>query len=376
MAPDSETPVGTLRRTPLFAEHARLGARMVPFAGWEMPVQYVGIVEEHTAVRNTAGMFDVSHMGRFEVHGAQAARFLRYVCTWDITRLASGEGHYAAACREDGGILDDVYVFSLAPERYLIVVNASNADKMRRWMERQVARYQARLLDRHASTAMIAVQGPQALDKLSEVIGGEFTHSLRPRRCAETEWRGCTLFASRTGYTGEDGLELVIDAEAAPDLWRALLDTGVQPCGLGARDTLRLEAALLLYGNDMNEDTNPLEVGLDWVLTFDDGEDFLGREALVRIKESGVSRELVCLKALERGIMRPHCAILNAGSEAGSLASGGYSPTLGVSIGMGFVPPALAAVGTPLTVDVRGKPLAVQVVPRPFYKRPGAKKKE
>ncbi len=237
MAPDSETPVGTLRRTPLFAEHVRLGARMVPFAGWEMPVQYVGIVDEHTAVRSAAGMFDVSHMGRFEVHGAQAARFLRYVCTWDITRLAPGEGHYAAACREDGGILDDVYVFGLAPERYLIVVNASNADKMKRWMEQHIARFQARLVDRHASTAMIAVQGPQALDRLSEVIGGEFTRSLRPRRCGETEWRGRTLFASRTGYTGEDGLELVIDAEAAPDLWRALLDTGVQPCGLGARDT-------------------------------------------------------------------------------------------------------------------------------------------
>ncbi len=342
---------------------------MVPFAGWEMPVQYTGIVEEHQAVRRRAGMFDVSHMGRFEIRGPEAGRFLRYVCTWDMTRLAAGEGHYAAACREDAGILDDVYVFCLTAERYLVVVNASNADKMKAWMEERIARFDCRLVDRHVSTAMIAVQGPEALARLSEVIGGEFVAALRPRRCGETEWRGQPLFASRTGYTGEDGLELVVDASAAPQLWRALLDAGVQPCALGARDTLRLEASLLLYGNDMDEDTNPWEVGLDWVVTLDDGADFVGREALVRLKEAGASRELVCLKATERGIMRSHCAILHSGEEVGNVTSGGYSPTLGISIGMGFVPPELASPGTELTVDVRGKPLPVQVVPRPFYKR-------
>jgi len=366
----NEASAGTLLRTALYEEHKRLGGRMVSFAGYEMPVQYAGIVEEHNAVRQGAGMFDVSHMGRFEVHGPDAGRLLRYFSTWDMTRLAPGEGHYSAACREDGGILDDIYVFSVEPERYLVVVNASNAPKMNAWMQRHIEKWDARLIDRHASTVMIAVQGPEALGRLRTLIGDEFVPSLKPRRCGETDWRGQRLFASRTGYTGEDGLELVIDAEAGSVLWRALLDAGVQPAGLGARDTLRLEAALLLYGNDMDDETNPWEVGLDWVVTLDDGADFIGRNALVGLKERGVSRELVCLKSEDRGIMRSHCDIFRQGERVGTISSGGYSPTLGVSIGMGFVPPELTAEGTELTVDVRGKPLPVRVVPRPFYKRP------
>jgi len=347
-----------------------LGARMVPFAGWEMPVQYAGIVEEHHAVRRQAGMFDVSHMGRFEVHGPEAVAFLRYICSWDMTRLEAGEGHYAAACREDGGILDDVYVFCLDSQRYLIVVNASNASKMKAWMQEHSERFECRLIDRHASTAMIAVQGPLALTRLKDVLNGALVASLRPRRCGEAHWRGYIVFASRTGYTGEDGLELVVDAEGGPKLWQALLAAGIQPCGLGARDTLRLEAALLLYGNDMDEETNPWEVGLDWVVTLDDDADFIGRDALIRLKDDASRRELVCLKAADRGIMRSHCAILRSGQEVGKVTSGGYSPTLEASIGMGFVPLEMTAVGTELTVDVRGKPLAVEVVARPFYKRP------
>lgn len=360
----------SLRRTCLYDEHLRLGARMVAFAGWEMPVQYGGIVEEHNAVRQQIGMFDVSHMGRFEVHGPGAGRFLRYVCTWAMTRLTPGGGHYAAACRQDGGILDDVYVFCLAPERYLIVVNASNTDKMKRWMNEQIGAFDARLVDRHASTAMIAVQGPKALARLNDVLDRGFVASLTPRTCSELDWRGFPVFASRTGYTGEDGLELVIDAAGGPKLWQALLAAGIQPCGLGARDTLRLEAALLLYGNDMDEETNPWEVGLDWVVTLDDGADFVGREALVRSREAGIPRTLTCLKTSDRGIMRAGCVILHSEREVGKVTSGGYSPTLSVSIGMGFLPPELAAEGTELTVDLRGKPLSAQVVRRPFHKRP------
>jgi aminomethyltransferase len=366
----NETAAGTLLRTALYDEHRRLGARMVPFAGYEMPVQYAGIVDEHNAVRQQAGMFDVSHMGRFEIHGPNAGRFLRFISTWDMTRLAPGEGHYSAACRDDGGILDDIYVFCPEPERHLVVVNASNAPKMKAWMEERIGKWEARFVDRHASTAMIAVQGPEALSRLREVVGEAFVASLKPRRCGETDWRGQTLFASRTGYTGEDGLELVIDGEAGPDLWQALLEAGVQPAGLGARDTLRLEGALLLYGNDMDEQTNPWEVGLDWVVTLEDGADFIGRNALAGLKKRGVSRELVCFRAEERGIMRSHCDIFREGERVGTITSGGYSPTLGVSIGMGFVPPEFAAEGKELTVDVRGKPLAVRVVSRPFYKRP------
>jgi aminomethyltransferase len=366
-----------LLRTALYDEHVRLGAKIVPFAGYEMPVRYSGDIEEHNAVRQRVGMFDVSHMGRYEVHGKDAGRFLAHICTWDMTRLAPGEGHYAAACREDGGILDDVYVFALEPESYLIVVNASNAPKLKAWMEGHIGRFDARVIDRHASTAMIAVQGPEAMSVLEGLLGADFVGSLRPRRCGEMEWRGQTTFASRTGYTGEDGLELVVEARAGPDLWRALLDAGVTPCGLGARDTLRLEAALLLYGNDMDEQTNPFEVGLDWVVTLD-GPDFIGREALATIHKSGLKRTLVCLKTNERGIMRGHCDIFRQGERVGTITSGGYSPTLGTSIGMGFVPPELSTAqtgarpgeGTELTVDVRGKPLPVRIVPRPFYMRP------
>ena len=354
----------TLLHTPLHAEHVRLGARMVPFAGWDMPVQYTGVIDEHNAVRQRAGMFDVSHMGRYEVHGPDAARFLRYVCTWDVLDLSLGEGHYAAACNEAGGILDDVYVFCLDTERYLIVVNASNAPKMKAWMETHITRFDATLID--CSTAMIAVQGPEAIERL----GGDFAKSIRPRRCAETDWRGQRLFASRTGYTGEDGLEFIIPAEAAADFWQELLDAGIVPCGLGARDTLRLEAALLLYGNDMDEAANPFEVGLDWVLKFDDGEDFLGRAALHGIADRPLDRTLVCLRATDRGVMRHGHPVMHGAEAAGLVTSGTFSPTLNISIGMAFVPPALAAEGTKLTVDVRGKPLPVEVVPRPFYKRP------
>jgi aminomethyltransferase len=237
-------------------------------------------------------------------------------------------------------------------------------------MEEHLSPFDVRLIDRHASTAMIAVQGPDALARLRALIGDDFVSSLKPRRCGETEWRGYKVFASRTGYTGEDGLELVINTESGAELWQALVDASVQPCGLGARDTLRLEAALLLYGNDMGEDTNPWEVGLDWVVTLDDGADFIGRNSLVGLKERGVTRELVCMQAEDRGIMRGHCDIFREGERVGTITSGGYSPTLSISIGMGFVPPEVADEGTELTIDVRGKPLAVKVVPRPFYKRP------
>ena len=372
----------TLRRTCLHEEHLRLGARMVPFAGWEMPVQYSGIIEEHNAVRQTAGMFDVSHMGRFHYYGRQAGAMLRYVCTYDVAGLAPGEGHYAAVCREDGGIMDDVYVFHLPVEgaasgpQYLLVANASNADRIRNWIADHRGGFSARFRNRHAGTAMIAVQGPQAIEAIARLLGEQAVRSIKPRRCALFPWQGVTLFVSRTGYTGEDGVELVLDASRGPALWRVLLDAGVRPCGLGARDTLRLEAALLLYGNDMDETVDPYEVGLGWAVTLDDEAGFIGREALLRIREGGPRRTLVCLKAEERGVIRPGCAILRSGRQIGNVTSGSHSPTLGVSIAMGFLPPEAAAEGTELTVDVRGRPLKARVVPRPFYRRPRAEERK
>jgi aminomethyltransferase len=309
-------------------------------------------------------------MGRYEIRGGDAARFLRYVCTYDMTRLPPGKGHYAAVCRPDGGIMDDVYVFCMEEERYMFVANAANADKIRDWLLQHITSFSARLMDYHTSTCMIAVQGPKALDRLAPALGEEYVRSLPPRGCGVNRAGEAPVFASRTGYTGEDGLEVVTPAEGGPLYWGKLLDAGVKPCGLGARDTLRLEAALLLYGNDMDESVNPFEVGLGWAVTLDDGAEFVGREALAKAAERPPERTLVCLKAEGRGVMRPDCAVLHSGQDVGKVTSGGHSPTLGVSIGMAFVPPELAAEGTELTVDVRGRPLPVRVVPRPFYKRP------
>ena len=344
---------------------------MVPFAGWEMPIQYSGIVEEHQAVRTAAGVFDVSHMGRFEVAGEQAAALLRRISTYDVNRLAPGEGHYPLVCNPDGGILDDIYVFRLAAERFLVIANASNAERILRWTREHGAGFHASLDDRQEATVMLAVQGPRAIDTCSRVLGPAAAQ-VPKRRCAEIDWQGETVFASRTGYTGEDGLELIAPVAVGSDLWQRLLAAGVTPCGLGARDTLRLEAALLLYGNDIDEQTNPYEVGLDWAVSLDDGadSDFIGREALEHIRERGPDRLLACLRAEGRGgIMRAGCAVLDGDREVGHVTSGGFSPTLGVSIATAFLPPDLAAEGTCLSVDVRGKPVAVRVVPRPFYKR-------
>ncbi|MGQ9572593.1 MAG: glycine cleavage system aminomethyltransferase GcvT [Dehalococcoidia bacterium] len=359
-----------LRRTALYAEHVALGARLVPFAGWEMPLQYKGIVEEHHTVRQRVGLFDVSHMGRLEVTGPDAAPFLRSLATYDIARLAVGEGHYAVVCQEDGGILDDVYVFRLGDERFLTVVNSANAERIGDWAQQHLApSLRARVEDRQAQTVMLALQGPQAAQQIARIVPS-VAKALRPRHCTEVSLAEATAFISRTGYTGEDGFEVILPSQAGVGLWRSLVEQDVQPCGLGARDSLRLEAALLLYGNDIDTTTNPLEAGLGWVVTFDDGADFIGREALLRIREAGLQRHLACLKAQDRGVMRAGCTVLRAGREVGRLTSGGFSPTLGVSIGMAYLPTELASVGTELEVDVRGKPLRAQVVQRPFYKRP------
>jgi len=350
---------------------------MVPFAGWEMPLQFAGIVEEHHAVRRRAGLFDISHMGRLTVEGPAAAAFLRSLCTYDVTRIAVGEGHYALVCRDDGGILDDVYVFRPGEERFLVVVNAANAQRIGEWARDHLPRgSRTTLLDRQAETAMLALQGPEAPSHLEALAPG-VAQGLAARHCAEAELQGTPAFISRTGYTGEDGFEIVLPAADGPGLWRRLVERGptgarlggVQPCGLGARDTLRLEAALALYGSDIDESTNPFEAGLGWTVTLADGADFVGRQALMRIQEAGVSRQLACLKALERGVMRAGCPLLHGGQPVGQLTSGGFSPTLGLSIGLGYLPAELATVGTELEVDVRGKPLRAQVVPRPFYKR-------
>ncbi|MCI0855587.1 MAG: glycine cleavage system aminomethyltransferase GcvT [Chloroflexi bacterium] len=348
--------------------HREFGARFAPFAGWQMPLQFSGIIDEHNAVRSRAGVFDVSHMGRVYVTGPGAASSLRSALTYKVDQLVNGEAHYALLCDEDGAILDDLFVYRLGDERFLVVNNAANADVGRERIEAALGS-DASLDDRQAMTVMFAFQGPDARDILAGILGSREVLDIKPRRCGEFEYNGSTLFAARTGYTGEDGFELVLPNEAAPQLLRQLVDAGVTPCGLGARDTLRLEAALPLYGADIDVTTTPWEAGIGFAVTLDDETEFAGRAALSASKEAGVDRKLACLKATGRGIMRAHCPVLHGGQTRASMSSGGFSPVLGISIGMAYLPIGVADVGTELEVDVRGKHLNATVVQRPFYRR-------
>jgi aminomethyltransferase len=359
----------TLKRTPLDAEHRRLGAKMVPFAGWEMPLQYSGIIDEHNAVRQSVGIFDVSHMGRLLFSGADAANLLRRAVTYNVHRLKEWQSHYALLCQDDGGIIDDVFVYRMDGGRFLLVDNASNADTDRDHIASLVEPGMDVVIDDTQSrTAMIAVQGPESSPLLADTVTGALVETIPRQCCREFEVLGSPVFISRGGYTGENGYEIVMDAARSHALWRGLIAARAKPCGLGARDTLRLEAALPLYGNDIDRTTNPFEAGLGWVVDLDDAP-FVGKEALLRIKAVGLTRRLVCLKALEKGIMRDGYPVLRDGEAVGRVTSGGFSPTLSVSIGMAYVPTELAVEGTRLDVDVRGKTLAVEMVKRPFYKR-------
>lgn len=359
----------TLRRTALYDRHVALGGRMVPFAGWEMPVQYAGIMDETKAVRSRAGVFDVSHMGRLFVSGANAGDLLRRVLTYNVKSLESGQGHYGLLCNEQGGILDDPYTFRLGPERWMVIPNAATNEQDIAWIrEHSKPGWDVRMDDRQEGTAMLALQGPGAKHVFGAVLSREVEERLGKREITEIAIGGHKATVSRTGYTGEDGFEFVAAAHAGVELWDALLNAGVAPCGLGARDSLRLEAALALYGHDIDTATNPFEAGLGWVVSLDDGEDFVGRDALVNLKGT-TTRRLACFRAEERGgVFREGCPLLHEAQPIGTATSGGYSPTLGTSIGMGYLPRSLAAVGTEIAVDVRGKPVRARVVKRPFVK--------
>lgn len=342
---------------------------MVPFAGWELPLQFAGILNEHRAVRQRCGLFDISHMARLAVSGGDTESLLRRAVSYNVRRLAPGQGHYALLLQEDGGILDDIFVYRQGEERFLVVGNAANAARDRDAIAGLVAPgMDATVEDVQAATAMLALQGPEARERLGRVLDREAVEAVPRRGCAELAWSGGTTFISRTGYTGEDGFEIVAPPDLGGALWDELMGLKVQPCGLGARDSLRLEAALALYGHDIDTTTNPWEAGLGWVVSLED-DDFVGKEAVVAARERGVERHLVCLAAVGPGIMRSDCTILRGGQQVGRVTSGGFAPTLGVSIAMGYVSSDLASEGTQVEVEVRGKRLLARVVPRPFYRR-------
>jgi aminomethyltransferase len=345
----------TLLRTPLYDRHVALGARMVPFAGWEMPVQYDGVIQEHRAVRTDAGVFDVSHMGEIEVEGPRALELLQSLLSSDMAKVEPGRARYTLLTNERGGIVDDLIAYRLDEFRWLLVVNASNRDADVAWIkEREISGSDVR--DVSDEYALLAVQGPRAIEKLGlpEAAWNTF---------AEEEIDGVQTMVNRTGYTGEDGCEILCMAEDAAQLWDAVLARGVTPCGLGARDTLRLEACLALHGNDITPDTDAISAGLGWTCALD--KEFNGVEELRRIKSEGPARKLVAFTMEERAIPRQGMAI----AGGGEVTSGTHSPTLDVGIGMGYVPSEQSAVDTELEIDVRGKPRRARVVKKPFYKR-------
>jgi len=358
-----------MRRTPLYEAHRALGARMVDFGGWEMPVQYSGILDEHRTVRERAGLFDVSHMGEIEVRGTKALEVCQRVTVNDVCRLRDGGAQYSMFCLPSGGTIDDVLLYRLSDTRYLFCVNAANREADFEWVREHGK--DAEVVDRGDEYSQLALQGPRATKILADLT--EVALDQVPTfHFVEGVVAGCQAIVSHTGYTGEDGWELYCSPDAARGLWDALLETGepygVRPVGLGARDTLRLESALALYGHELNRETTPYEAGLGWVVRLDKG-DFVGREALSRQKEEGVKRRLVGLTLLERGIPRQGYPILHDGKVVGEITSGTKSPTLGKPVGMGYVQAQHGKVGTGLAVEIRGRRLEAEVVKLPFYRR-------
>lgn len=354
-----------LRRLALRDRHEAAGARFAPFAGWEMPLRYRGTVREHEAVRERVGVFDVSHLGRAWLRGPRAASLLRSVTTFDVTTLEAGRAHYSLYCNDAGGIDDDVLVYRLPGDRWLIVHNAANAEQD---FERLLS-VADDAEDVTADTVMFAAQGPDAIGLLGEVLAADLAE-LAPRDCVELDWDGTPVLFARTGYTGEDGGECIVDTGRAGALWDALVAGGATPAGLGARDTLRLEAALPLHGNDIDVTTHPYEAGLGFAVSLDDGAPFTGREVLAATKARPCTRRLCHLAARERGVPRAgHAVRVPGGETVARLTSGGFSPTLGLGIGMAYLPAEHASPGVTLEVDVRGRALPVEVVRRPFYRK-------
>lgn len=360
------------RKTPLFDEHKKLGAKIVDFAGFEMPVQYSGVIDEHQAVRHAAGLFDVSHMGEIELEGPGALAMAQHLTVGDVTKLKDGQAQYSVLCNERGTTIDDIIAYRLAADRILFVVNASNCTKDFSWINSHCTR-DVTVKDRSDEFALIALQGPEAeaiLKKccplpLSDIASFSFLQGK------VSGHDGCLV--ARTGYTGEAGFEIFAPADVAPHIWREILAAGkshgIKPAGLGCRDTLRLEMCYCLYGHELSDEINPLEAGLGWVVKLTTPDDFIGKQALLALREKGLARKLVGFHLLEPGIPRSDYPILSHGERIGYVTSGTMSPTLGEAIGLGFVPTHLATVGSKFSIDIRGRARQAEAVKTPFYKK-------
>ena len=354
----------SLLRTPLYDVCVASKARMTGFAGWEMPVQFSGIKQEHAAVRTSVGMFDISHMGKFVLTGGSALRSLQQLVPSDLGKLSPGKAQYTVLLNPHGGIIDDLIVYDEG-EQVTLIVNAATTTKDKTWLLEHLSGVE--LQDNSQDQALIAVQGPKAVATLQLITDIDLS-AIRRYNHASGQVLGYPAFLARTGYTGEDGFEVMVEADSAADIWNALQEQGAQPCGLGARDTLRLEAAMALYGQDISDDTTPLEGGLSWLVHLDGVPDFIGRDVLVTQKSEGVSRRLVGLQLEDRNIARHDYPIIQSGKSVGIVTSGTLSPTLGYPIALAYVPAELAKVGTIVNVQIRQKTVPATVVKRPFYK--------
>ena len=373
-----------LKRTPLFTAHQKLGGKLVEFGGWEMPVQYTSITDEHLAVRQAAGIFDISHMCEVTVRGSGAEAFLNSILPNDLRKLAPGEGQYTLMGNERGGVIDDLYAYRLSGEVFFLVINASRIEPDVAWLQAQAAKFSSelKLTDASHNYAAVAVQGPRVREFIETCIPGESSSAMRVGRVTELKkneiagfhFEHGSMLVSRTGYTGEDGFEIVGSDEAIRHVWDALLAAGqpfvIKPCGLGARDTLRTEVCYPLYGHELDEQTTPIEAGLGFFVAFDKGE-FNGRSILAEQKAKGVKKKLIAFKMTGKSAPpRPHYPIWVNGANAGVVTSGTQSPSLGIGIGMGYVPAELAKPDTKIEIEIRGKRFAAVVVSKPIYKKP------
>jgi len=378
-----------MKRTPLYAVHQRLGGKLIEFGGWEMPVQYTSITDEHLTVREAAGLFDISHMGEVLISGPGAEAFLHQILTNDLRKLLAGQGQYTLMCNERGGVIDDLYAYRLTADEYLLMINASRIEADVAWLEAQLAafprRSEVKLQNASDATGALAVQGPRVVEFITHCFPGASTGGtivarvtdLKKNQIAPFAWAGNALWISRTGYTGEDGFEVVAPGQRIEAIWNQLLAAGqpqgLKPAGLGARDTLRTEVCYPLYGHELDENTTPIEAGLGFFVALDKGE-FVGRSVLAEQKAKGPVKKLVAFKMTDRSAPpRPHYAIWSAGPGAakiGEVTSGTQSPSLGIGIGMGYVPPAFAHANTPVEIEIRGQRAPAVLVPKPIYRKP------
>jgi aminomethyltransferase len=374
-----------LKRTPLFAAHQRLGGKVIEFGGWEMPVQYSSIVDEHHCVRRSAGIFDICHMGEALVTGPGAEAFLNETLTNDVRKLAVGGGQYSQMCNERGGTVDDLYVYRLAPLEFLLIINASRIEVDVAWLQDRLcaSAHRSGVIFENASGRLgaVAIQGPKVADFVNQLFAGPAlagtaagsATELKKNQIGAWAWNGHRIWVARTGYTGEDGFEVVAPAGLIEEIWTRTLAVGhvscIQPCGLGARDTLRTEVCYPLYGHELDENTSPIEAGLGFFVAFEKG-DFVGRAVLLEQKTNGPRKKSVAFRMAEKSAPpRPGYAIFSNGTKVGDVVSGTQSPSLNLGIGLGYVPPELAVVGTRIEIEIRGRRFAAEVVKKPIYRK-------